>query len=489
MLQQVGVRLATLMAVTVAIVVMWPPSDRVDGPGQAIDGDGGAQPEGGGSEGDQGTTQEAGGGETDPDLDAGAASGSEVGAGGADGSAQSFTNGAGTYFSTLGAPDQVLRWMSSSQILFNQPLPPDTPAQPNSAEVAANIDQIIRGELLYSYASGIEEDRNAPYVVLVDSDREAFTEVVFRPQDCGADTWWGWGNDEFSPYVNGVYEGRRGIPLPDGFEVDPDDSDFHVVVYDWRHDILIELWRAKPTVLTGRPGIEVCWGGVIKDYAASGTGVFPFPVGVTAAGLSSLGLTITLEDLRRGEINHAIGVSSEIAIDNRTGADRSYPATRNDGRCTSLDPAPDPYQAHVAESVGGVENCLYQGQYLRLPADYDVESIPHPYARMIATAARDYGLVLQDIAGCFCFQAESGRSVTANMEGADDPWAAFYDGTPEWEILAQIDWTQLQVLPPDWNQPDGFQIQCVVPPNRTAADNPMAGDSRCQVPVAPYGSG
>jgi hypothetical protein len=226
-----------------------------------------------------------------------------------------------------------------------------------------------------------------------------------------------------------------------------------------------------------------------KEYAAGGCGVFPFPVGVTGAGTSSAGLTITLEDLRRGEINHAIGVSSEIAIDNQTGADLSFPATRNDGVCTSIQPPPNEYQAHVVDSMGGAENCLLEGQYLRLPPDYDVDSISHPYARMIATAARDYGLVLQDVAGCFCFQAESGRTPVDNGLTAEDPWEAFYDGTPDYEILWQIDWSQLEILPPDWNRPADHEIACAVPPGSSSAGNPMAGDPRCQAPGDPYRSG
>ncbi|MCP3992112.1 MAG: hypothetical protein GY724_23780 [Actinomycetia bacterium] len=488
MVQSVAKRLLALAVTAFALLFTWPSAEQttsVEFPDSETAGQ---------ASGDEsvidGPENEGGvDGAENPDGPESGASSSRPSSSG--GGAEAFRNESGTYFSTLGAPDDALAWMGSSQILFNRPLPQDTPTVSNSDVIASHINEIIRGDRLYSYGSGIEEDRNAPHIVLVDSDREQFTPIVFRPQDCGSDTWWGWGPDEFEPYINGAYAdiGAVGVPLPPDFRMHSDDSDFHLMIYDWRRDVLIELWRAKPNNITGRPGIEVCWGGVTKDYAAGGTGVFPFPVGVTASGMSSAGLTITLEDLRRGEINHAIGVSSEIAIDNQQGTDFSFPATRNDGICSSRQPPPDAYHAHVADSMGGAENCLLEGQYMRLPLDYDVDSITHPYARMIAIAARDYGLVLQDVAGCFCFQAESGRTATDNGFGSEDPWGAFYDGTPDWEVLWQIDWSRLEILPPDWNRPSDYQIPCAIAPGRSAATNPMGSDPRCQLPSDPYLTG
>lgn len=402
-----------------------------------------------------------------------------------------FVDENGTYISTYLAPDEALQWMESEQLIFNQPLPPDTPTVANSETIAGRIDAIVRGELLYDYASGFEDDANAPNFVLVDSDVEQFTEILFRPEECGADTWWNWSAAEFEPYINGVYAdaGQTGVPLPADFKMSAVDEDFQVVVYDWRRDVLIELWRAKPTNLTGRPGIEVCWGGVIEDYAAGGSGIFSFPMGVSASGLAAPGLTITLEDVRRGEINHAIGVSAEIAVDNLDGLSHSYPANRSDGRCSDVRSADEAPIRTVTEAVGGEVNCLVEGQYLRLPSDFDVESISHPFARMVATAMRDYGLVLQDIAGCFCLQSESSSGLTVNGRFEHNLWEATYDGASEWEILSEIDWTQLQVLPRDWNKPAGHQTICTVPPNRSLDTNPLAADIRCEVPSGSYLSG
>ena len=402
-----------------------------------------------------------------------------------------FVNDKGTFFSTHAAPDEALAWMGSEDLIFNQPLPDETPVVSNSDTIAAYIDEIIRGQRLFDYASGFEEDANAPNLILVDSDREDFTEVTFRPQNCGADTWWNWSATEFDPYINGAYAdiGQSGVPVPADLKMSADDEDFQLVVYDWRRDILIELWQAKPTNLTGRPGIEVCWGGITKDFAAAGTGIFPFPMGVSASGATAPGLTITLEDVRRGEIRHAIGVSADIAIDNADRSDHSYPANRTDGNCSDDRAVSESYVQKVTESMDGERNCLFEGQYLRLPKDFDLDSVEHPYARMVAKAARDYGLVLQDVAGCFCFQAESSNGVIENGLSSQNLWDQAYNGTPEWEVLAQIDWTQLEILPKDWNKPTSFQIPCAVPPNKTPKTNPMVDDPRCQVASDPYHSG
>jgi hypothetical protein len=400
-----------------------------------------------------------------------------------------FTNEKGTFYSTYGANPEALGWLQSTRLIFNQPLPDDTPSVGNSIEMAARIDEIVRGERLYDYGSGFEEGQNAPYMLFVDSDAEDFTEVVFSPEACGADTWWGWSDAEFEPYINGAYQDRDkwGIPLPADFTMNPNDEDFHVMVYDWRADVMIELWKAMPSNLTGRQGIEVCWGGITKEFLSTSQGVYPFPVGVDAAGLTAAGLTITLEDVRRGEIRHAIGVSTELVVNDVQQASFSYPANRNDGLCSAT-PTSD-RGAEVTDAVGGVEFCLFEGQQLRLPAGFDVDAIEHPFARMVAKAGRDYGFVVHDVAGCFCLQAESGLVVTENGFAEANPWLDVYGELAEWEILWQIDWSQLEILPVDWNRPGDHRIACAIPPGFSSDEFPMQGDPRCEEPGDPYRAG
>lgn len=374
-----------------------------------------------------------------------------------------FVNDRGTYFSTLGAPPEMMGWIRSEELLWNQPLPDDTPKVDNSDTIAFQIAETVRGQRFVDYPSGIETGANAPYVLLVDADREDFVRIR---SDCfGQPQWgWGWSGEQFEEYVNEVYPGRDGVPMPAEFAMDPDDGDFAVTIYDYRNDILFDFWQFKSSTISGAEP-TACWGGVIRDFSSQSDGVFPYPMGGTAAGTSAPGLTITLEDLRQGVIDHAIGVSyipifNELHLDVIPSA--SYPGVRNDGVC-AREPAESwdrEFYDSVMLGVEAVENCLREGQRLRLPADFDVSGIEHPVARMVATAVRDYGIVVQDYGGCFCLQGESGRVVTENGMG-EDPWLTANGQSAEWQILTQIPWELVEILPVDWGEPPDHERACI----------------------------
>ena len=69
----------------------------------------------------------------------------------------------------------------------------------------------------------------------------------------------------------------------------------------------------------------------------------------------------------------------------------------------------------------------------RLPADYVIPASLSPVARMIAQAARDYGLVLWDRSGALSFRAEPG---VRPYFGAKAP-SSVLDGFP---------WGRLEVM-------------------------------------------
>ena len=127
----VVVRLVALAVTALVMVLTWPLNRETttvelpDGEAaESADEDGGtvsgpeAEPEA--DDGDPGLDDADG--SADPENGA-----SSTGQPISDGSAQAFRNESGTYFSTLGAPEEALEWMRSSQILFNNPLPDDTP--------------------------------------------------------------------------------------------------------------------------------------------------------------------------------------------------------------------------------------------------------------------------------------------------------------------------------------------------------------------------
>lgn len=395
-----------------------------------------------------------------------------------------YVNENGTYYSTLGAPASVLRWEQSTKLLWNQPLPDDTPAVYNSATIAQQVDDIVHGNRIVSWGSALETEKNAPYVLLVDGNREDF---VYVESKCGNLDYfgWGWYEAETEQYINNAYPGRVGVPMPADFAMDADDGDFAVTVYDYANDVLYDFWQFKSSNLTGG-NPQTCWAGILHDYAGDSDGIFPYPVGGSAAGLTATGTIITLEDLRRGSIDHALSVSTLQIYNNKyadpQGMSASWPAIRNDGFCTGT-PNPAWDSAHYQNIWNGVgnnpDNCLREGQRLRLPADFDTSTISDPLARMVAEAARDYGIIVHDFGGCFCIQGESGRVTELNGFGVN-PWDDAYNGTAPHEIMYAIPWDQIEVLPVDWGKPAGYERPCI---SNYAW---IEGDQTCERSVAPY---
>ena len=103
--------------------------------------------------------------------------------------------------------------------------------------------------------------------------------------------------------------------------------------------------------------------------------------GASATSLSIAGGLITLEDLEKGQINHALA----IAIPNARGGVYASPAQRTDGYST------EPLS-------------LPEGAHLRLDPNLDLASLHLPrLTLMIAEAAQRYGIVVRDSAANVAF--------------------------------------------------------------------------------------
>jgi hypothetical protein len=359
--------------------------------------------------------------------------------------------GNGAYVSTLGVSSSVLPYKSSASLLWNKPLPANAPLDPNSAGQAAVIARSARtgGGMPNNYPGIFEDMENAPQTFVVDSDQVAFTPVRF---DCsGSSSWWNYNAAEFENYINNAYPGKYGVPVPPGVSVSntSGNSDSPVAIYDYKHDVQFNFW-----VFKGSNGdYTACWGGHsggqyvgVKDGArcnamnqpaafSQGDGTFCYPFGEDTAGFTDLGTNITLEEARRGQINHAIAISVPHVREDGY----SFPATRFNGWCD---------QMGIAGAIGGAQNCLYVGQRLRLPADFDTSSIANPFTRAVAEAAKTYGFIVHDTAGCICIQSESGMSATSR--GMANPWDAIYGAAGNKGAYDAFPWESLQVLAKDY---------------------------------------
>ncbi|HYI38542.1 MAG TPA: hypothetical protein VEX39_18185 [Thermoleophilaceae bacterium] len=209
----------------------------------------------------------------------------------------------------------------------------------------------------------------------------------------------------------------RGVPIPPGARPAAG-SDGHLTVHQPATDTLWELWRAR----RGAGGWEARWGGVLRGVSRS-PGHYAgsrHNWGSTASSISVVGGVMTLAELRRGRIDHALALN---VPDARAGT-FSWPAQRSDG-------------------TGGLAT-LPEGARLRLDPALDVESLRLTrLGRIMARAAQRYGIVVRDRthkATAF-FGEDPTRTGRDPYRGGD----GYFSGTPA-DALAGFPWQHLQLL-------------------------------------------
>lgn len=377
-------------------------------------------------------------------------------------------NGKGSIFSTLGAPDNIIAWSKSTNLLWNKKLPTTTPKAGNSDQLVKDLADIAKNRKGGVSPGSFNPRGNAFNMIMVDSDREEFRKVEFDCEGTGYSKMFGyWDKAEFEKMINTAYPGKYGVPIPKELKIDNSyHGDWSLSIYDYKKDIYFTLWRTRSMNITGLQNLKACWAGYILNYSKDantqvtvdqlkakgfrdpnvqpGTvkteamGILPYPFGSNAAGLTDMGTNILLEEVRRGKIEHAIGLTvPHLRRDNPNGWMFSYPANRNDGDC----PAKVGYVA--------VTSCPITGQRLRLPANFDLNTVKDPYARMVAEAVRDYGFILSDTAGCVCIRTESSHQLT--LYGKPDFWdGSLGKDTYGAESYFAFPWEKLELMPVDW---------------------------------------
>jgi hypothetical protein len=207
------------------------------------------------------------------------------------------------------------------------------------------------------------------------------------------------------------------VPLPRN-AIPARGSDAQLVVWQPATDSFWEFWKLARRA----DGWHAMWGGHMTDVSASPGWFEEKNWGATATGLPLLGGLITLDDLRRGRINHALAIGVTRA--------RSYlwswPARRTDGATDNRSAIPE-------------------GARFRLDPALKLNRIPMPpLTRMIARAAQRYGIVVRD---------KTGSSVTFEAEDATrfgaDPYygpGGWFGGRSPSALLASFPWTRLQAL-------------------------------------------
>ncbi len=194
---------------------------------------------------------------------------------------------------------------------------------------------------------------------------------------------WDPGRDRCVPEPGGVVVDR--VPIPAGFMTEPelgatDDNAAAILRPDGR-----TLHQSQPVVRCASGTATTHYR--FDDVDLYGDGIVGAHGG---SALSALGGTIRLGELvPHGVIRHALKIVIQPRYYHYDSADESpgfrWPASTADG--------------HASLTYTGPEPALEMGSLLALPPDFDVDTLRTEPARIVARAARDYGIYVVDSAG------------------------------------------------------------------------------------------
>jgi hypothetical protein len=201
-------------------------------------------------------------------------------------------------------------------------------------------------------------------------------------------------------------------------------TDEHLVVWQPSTDRMWEFWRLQHSPA----GWQASWGGAM-EHVSSNPGAYGPQAwlgarrtwGASGSSLSIAGGLITLEDLKDGQINHALAMAIPTV---RAGVYAS-PAERSDGESTR-------------------PLSLPEGAHLRINPNLNLASLHLPrLTLMMAEAAQRYGIVVVDkSANASFFVQDPSPTGTEPYTGSH----GYFEGESPVQLLASFPWRDLQVL-------------------------------------------
>jgi hypothetical protein len=289
-------------------------------------------------------------------------------------------------------------------------LPPDVPLHPNSVNFTRDF---LRQKKAYYGTVSINTRAYACPVYVVGPDVRP---VKVTEWDCQRKGW-------KDPKLAAQW---AAVPIPD-HAAPADGTDAEMCIYQPATGSLWEFWQARK--VDGQ--WQACWGGGMRNVSKD-PGIWERPYGTTATGLPFIGGQITPDELRRGVIEHVMGIA---LVDLEKPGVVSWPASRSDGHNPRKEPDRIP-----------------EGLRFRLDPRVDVGALNlSPVGKIIARAAQRYGFVVWDKAGAITLRADNPKSYT--QRGEKDPYPELFDGKPAWSILQGLPWERLQFLPMDYGKP------------------------------------
>jgi serine/threonine-protein kinase len=194
------------------------------------------------------------------------------------------------------------------------------------------------------------------------------------------------------------------VPVPPGGALEGEtgyecrgDGDCHLIVVDRSRHKLFEMWRADIRDGRFRGGCLAVWD-MARVYPPGGRG--EQCTSADAAGYPIAALLFTADEVAAGSIDHAIRFILPNARIRR--GEYVHPATHGT-RATTGPPEAPPY-----------------GSRLRLRADFPLDRLPNPGARVVARAMQRFGMLLAD-GGNVALTASSDRFTRAKWQGLLGP--------------------------------------------------------------------
>ena len=251
---------------------------------------------------------------------------------------------------------------------WNAPLGRDAALDPRSDRLAAELRRQVDRE---------REQRNGPWIATSQYSTPIYT-VPARQRTVRVKL------DTYTP--SNLESAFAAVPIPRGARPAAG-RDAHMTVWQPSRDRMWEFWR----LARRSDGWHASWGGAMRDVSrspghytrASWPGAEPY-WGSTASKLPVVGGTVTIEELERGRIDHALA----LGVPEVRAEYVSWPAQRTDG---------------TARRAGAIP----QGARFRIDPKLDIAALDlPPITRMLAEAAQRHGMVVRDRSGTVAFYAE-----------------------------------------------------------------------------------
>jgi hypothetical protein len=288
--------------------------------------------------------------------------------------------------------------------LWNAPLPADVPTARDSAALIASLLAMVHEEVAAKVGPWISTTGYSTPIYTVPASQPL---VPVRL-------------DANEPHLQQAFSA---VPLP--ADAQPASGrDSQLTVWQPSTDRMWEFWHLSHQ----QDGWQARWGGAM-DRVSENPGVFTAQAwpganpywGATATSLPLVGGLITLEDLQRQIIDHALAlglprVARGVVLP---------PAQRTDG---------------TADGSGAIP----AGTRFRLDPNLDLQSLSlPPLTLMIAQAAQRYGIIVRDTSSIVDFYGEDPTPT------GTDPYRALFADEYIWQQLAKFPWERLEVIAPN----------------------------------------